>query len=754
MTDTKRRQFLQFSASAFAAIGLNQFDFLHQVRGVDRALAQAKPRRKLALLVGINSYPSGISTLTGCLTDVEMQYELLVHRYGFDPKNILVLADRALPFLDYTPKVGTRANILQAFQQHLIDQAEPGDAVIFHYSGHGSRVTDPMPLAGYGGLNGTLVPADVALKGDDGTNQIMGKTLFLLSSLLKTNHFTMVLDSCHSGAGTRGNSVVRSTGLTPRNGQTFCRPDAEELALQRQLLERLKESPEMMQQRRAVGIARGMALGSAQKEQEAIDAKFDGFSAGMFTYLLTRYLWQLPRDESLKTTFDSLGLATKEASNRTQEPIYDVQPQKNFENQPIYFMPAAQQSFADAVVRKMDGDQVQFWLGGVSAQSLKAFTTDAVFDVLDAQGKSIATVTQVDRTGLAAIGKVTQGTPNLQAGMLMRERVRSIPTDLTLRVGLDPSLGREVDAATAELAKIASVEPVVLGTRSTGGVHCILGRLTAAGQQAARRGSITLGDDVKLNSWGLFNEQAVPIPGTFQRGDLPVAGVVQALRSRLKLLLANQILSSTVNGDSSSLKVQTVIRPQAGRPGPVLTRLTAGLGGTPQQPGLSQGYRASTERTASVVEIAVSNQEAEQSLHMATFALGDDGVITLLHPASWNSPESASLIAAGATTTVEMQVYGPAGVFEVLVVASTEPLRDLLRGMQSIARGRGLAAGTPILFDGETRSAGDSEDAIGNLMANLVGDMSRASGGPPSRGRALTSAKAVAVMAIPVQVVD
>jgi hypothetical protein len=577
MVSIKRRHFFQFSASTLAMIGLSQFDFLNQAQRYDRAMAQGKAGRKLALLVGINLYPDGINSLEGCLTDVEMQYELLVHRYGFDPKDILVLADTKLSFLDYTPKVGTRANILEAFQQHLIDRAGPGDTVVFHYSGHGSRVIDPNPLDGYDGKNGTLVPADVTLKGDQ-TNQIMGKTLFLLSSLVNTDNFTMVLDSCHSGAGTRGNSVVRSMGLKPRNGTAAYSPNQEELALQQQLLGRLKESTQAFQKRRAAGIARGIALGSAQKEQEAIDARFDGFAAGAFTYLLTRYLWQLPKDEALKTTFGSLGLATKEASNRTQEPVYDVEPQKKFDERPIYFMPPVKPQFADAVVRKVEGEQVMFWLGGVNSQSLKALTKDAVFEVIDDQGKSIGTVTQSSRAGLEAIGKVDKGGAAVKPGMFLRERLRSIPTDLKLKVGIDPSLGKDFEAAKTALAAISKVEPVVLGARSAATeVHCILGRLTAQSQRSAKQGNIQV--DAPLNSWGLFNDKAVPIPGTFEKGELPVDFVVKSLKSKLKLLLANQILGSTVNGDSSGMKVKTVIQPKENTPGPVITQMTAGLGG-------------------------------------------------------------------------------------------------------------------------------------------------------------------------------
>ena len=736
MSPINRRQFLQFSASALATIGLSQGNFLRQAQGADRVLAQGKPGRKLALLVGINQYPAGVGNLAGCVTDVEMQYELLVHRYGFSPKDILVLADRKLAPLDYTPQTGTRANILDAFQRHLIQQAQPEDTVVFHYSGHGSLISDPNPLPNYNGSNGTLVPADVILQGDE-TNQIMGKTLFLLSSLLNTDRFTMVLDSCHSGGGTRGNGLVRAVQLRSRRSSGLCIPNAEELALQEKLMTQLKLSPEEFQKRRIAGIARGVALGSALKEQEAIDAYYDGFSAGTFSYLLTRYLWQLPQAEALKTTFGTLGLATKEASNRTQEPIYEVQPQKEFDRKPIYIMSADQSTsrapFADAVVRSVEDDRIRFWMGGVNSQSLMALTKGAVFEVIDAQGKSIATVEQLDRKGLVGIGKLKPGSAAGRSGMLMRERIRSIPTDLKLRVGIDPNLGTEVETARAAIANIPRMEAVVLDPQAPVPVDCILGRLTERSQTAATRGSLTINEP--LNSIGLFNAQGTPIPGTFQAKNLRTDRVVYDLRSQLKLLLANQILGSTVNGDRSSLKVKTVIRPQGRASGPVITQTTAGLGIQPHPDLiLTQGYRASTPEQKSIAEVLISNEEEENSLHVAVFAINDDASIQLLYPANWNSPETASLIQEKQMKSFDMVIEGPAGFFQILVIASAEPLRGLLQGIQKIA---------------SERTNQTIVDLIGD---SLVTDLSRKSSTAPASGNALIHSSSVGVIAIPVRV--
>jgi len=54
------------------------------------ALAAPNPR-KLALLVGIDQYGANIPPLPGCLTDVELQKDLLRYRFGFQDADIVTL---------------------------------------------------------------------------------------------------------------------------------------------------------------------------------------------------------------------------------------------------------------------------------------------------------------------------------------------------------------------------------------------------------------------------------------------------------------------------------------------------------------------------------------------------------------------------------------------------------------------------------------------------------------------------------------
>jgi hypothetical protein len=71
MSSIKRRHFLQFAGSTLSAITLSQSNFTQQAHRYAQVIAQNTPR-KLALLVGVNSYPPGIPSLKGCLSDGEI----------------------------------------------------------------------------------------------------------------------------------------------------------------------------------------------------------------------------------------------------------------------------------------------------------------------------------------------------------------------------------------------------------------------------------------------------------------------------------------------------------------------------------------------------------------------------------------------------------------------------------------------------------------------------------------------------------
>lgn len=153
---------------------------------------------KRALLIGINSYPflPAISQLKGCVNDVTIMKNTLQASFGFPKSNIAVLTD----------EMATQGSIRDAMLKLVADTVE-GDIVVFHYSGHGSRMASEKgdKASGY---DETIMPSDsgrmsfdIKAENRDIRDNEIQEWLARLSS--KTRHITLIFDSCHSGSITR-----------------------------------------------------------------------------------------------------------------------------------------------------------------------------------------------------------------------------------------------------------------------------------------------------------------------------------------------------------------------------------------------------------------------------------------------------------------------------------------------------------------------------------------------------------------------
>ncbi|MEO1127961.1 MAG: caspase family protein, partial [Cyanobacteria bacterium J06639_16] len=538
MARIKRRQFLQAAGATLAALGWNQLEIANLSDRYGKVLAQNTPR-KLALLVGINEYADpGVPPLAGCVTDTELQYRLLVHRFGFNPSDIVVLTDRQ----------ASREGILTAFEEHLIKQAKPGDIVTFHFSGHGSRVVDPDNDHA-DGLNSTLVPADSVFPANfpsqsGSINDITGHTLFLLASALQTENVTMVLDSCHSGGGTRGNLSVRS-----RAGGGQLQMSDEELAYQEQWLPKLNLTPETFIQQRRKGIAQGITIASAKRDQYAADYPFGDFFAGAFSYTLTQYLWQQPIDEPFNSAIPNVARATTQIYSG-QEPQLEIQPDRAYGTSPVYFV-SKQTPPAEAVITNVEGDEAEVWLGGVDPRSLETFRRDAVLTAVNAQGESQGLLKLTQRQGLLGRGQLLQP---IESGSLLQEQTRSIPQGASLKIGLAATLNDQTEAARQALSALNRIEPLPL---QQGEVHYIFGRFTADQPIVVLPGTPAPAD----GSLGLFSQGLEVIPGSFGVAGESVADGVDRLQAKLRSLLAARLVKLALNPSSSRLDVGVTMTP-------------------------------------------------------------------------------------------------------------------------------------------------------------------------------------------------
>ncbi len=700
MSQIKRRHFLQFAGSTLATLGLSQLDIIQQGDKYAQVLAQNSPR-KLALLVGINEYQdNSIPQLQGCVYDVKLQKELLTHRFGFNPKDIVTLTDAQ----------ATRQNILTAFEEHLIKQAKPGDIVVFHFSGHGSQVVDPDKDE-KDGLNSTLVPVDSKLpqgypEGGGVVQDIMGHTLFLLMYALKTDNVTVVLDCCHSGGAKRGNFVVRT-----RSGGAKLQAMPAEFAYQRQWLERLKLSNSDYIKLRRQGVAKGVVIASAKRDQYAADVPFNDFAAGAFTYAFTQYLWQQATNKPVQQLLFEVSRGTQFLSRShgiIQTPELEVKLKQN-SNPSLYFS-SFSKSYADAVVTQTKGDQIEMWLGGIDPQSLEAFNKDnAVFSIIDANGGESGLIQLQSRQGLVAKGKLTNSSARstqLQAGMLLQERLRGIPSDISLKIGLDDSFDSNTTAqAKQALQALTRVTPLPLRQQE---VQYIFGRMTQERYQQLQK--FKTPNLPAVGSLGLFlPSQDQIIPKSFGAANETVAEAVERLKSKFKSLLAARIVKQMVgNTNTSQLKV------------------TASLNIANSQNIISQAFtvrgRANNKRPATPVTtkdnsipkltvgtriaFQVENQESI-GLYVSILVIDAEGEIAIIFPDNQlvSLSEEAALIKAGekriipdddAEDTFTLDINEPFGITEALIIASTSPLRESLKAIQKIAKRGNTTKPAPI----------------------------------------------------------
>ncbi|KAK3446490.1 hypothetical protein EUGRSUZ_A02174 [Eucalyptus grandis] len=143
-----------------------------------------KGKKRSAVLVGCN-YQGTQYELHGCINDVRAMRETLVGRFGFEEGRVEVLTDEP-----GSPVMPTGANIMAALGR-MVDRAEPGDVLFFHYSGHGTRIPSPRPVFPFK-KDEAIVPCDFNLITDVDFRHLVNR-------LPKGATLTILSDSCHSG---------------------------------------------------------------------------------------------------------------------------------------------------------------------------------------------------------------------------------------------------------------------------------------------------------------------------------------------------------------------------------------------------------------------------------------------------------------------------------------------------------------------------------------------------------------------------
>lgn len=262
---------------------------------------------KKALLCGINNYKNQ-PDLRGCVNDVKDMAQLL-EASGFQSADIHTLTNEQV----------TKSAIQQEWQW-LLNGAASGDVLVFHFSGHGSYVPDDQEDES-DRLDEITCLYDMDFYNpetfirDDEWND-------MLQQVPPEVAFTVIMDNCHSGTGTRAISVnlkgdiklmaidrpLRSADQSIRSAsRPLNREEYQQLLSDpNRVLPRYLEPPPEFQHR-LIAAARSLPLRTApappgpylllaacQDNQTAADAFIEGDFHGAFTYHLCHSLRQSP----------------------------------------------------------------------------------------------------------------------------------------------------------------------------------------------------------------------------------------------------------------------------------------------------------------------------------------------------------------------------------------------------------------------------------------------------------------------------
>lgn len=506
-----------------------------------QALAQSTDR-KLALLIGINQYPeTALDTvpnpdagLRGCETDVALQRELLVHRFGFQSSDILTL----------TNQQATRNGILEAIAQHLVAQAHPGDVVLLHFSGYGSQVqlqTDTgQPYLAWVTVDSRLPTEQDPTLGDllelDVISQLQG---------LATSNLTTVIDAGYQDLGynRHGNLRVRSRPTVP----TALWPPG------------LSPSPALSWP--------GNLLRAATPGHLVLEGQWDGLSAGIFTYALTQGLWTELPNPNPQVWMQDLGNRSRRWVGSEQDPSWSsVARQKAT----AYTLPA-QMTAADGVVLSApSGDRpLVLWLGGLDPVVLSYLQPGSELVIqppaskeIPGEGPAPVKLRLESRTGVKATARALDPRISLPIpSQPVYEKVRLLPRALDLVVAIDNRLQRfeRVDATSA-LAAIPFVTAITPGDK---GVDCLFGRLpsltsptltAALSPSAAPVEPLQEKPDLAVPSrYGLFTPNRHQLASSWTTRDEAVKTAVARLTPQFHGLLALKLVRLCANLQASWL---------------------------------------------------------------------------------------------------------------------------------------------------------------------------------------------------------
>jgi hypothetical protein len=393
----KRRIFLQSGIAYGTALGVGQL-----ILSNAQAALALPMWSKFAVLMGVDEYPQ--DSLKGSVTDVDLQANLLIHRFGFDPKNVCQLTNRAVSIAG-----------LEAALAELAPRIKPDDLLLVHFSGKGATDSEQQPLLLLSGDEPLLLSElGLRLKGS-GTKQVI-----------------TVLD-----AG------FQSDGRAPTGNRRWrwASPDGRSSTV----AGTVSQSPDL-----AAAALPGMVLSAVVADQGVVELDYPDFSAGQFTYGLTQALWQSASPSAL----DPARLGAVTGTKREQQFLNGLLAERS-----------RPRTIGALIKLDASGLAGTVWLGGLPASQVALINPPAQ---LLTGGQTLQVVSRQGLQAVVQVQAVDGKATPLTRATPIAEQLRTLPRDLTLDLAIDPSLSKveRVDAVSA-FSGLANVATKLLGDGAT-----------------------------------------------------------------------------------------------------------------------------------------------------------------------------------------------------------------------------------------------------------------------------------------------
>ncbi len=250
---------------------------------------------KYGLVIAVGDYPSeglwpDISSAND-IPHVTSAFQVL----GFSSDNITILTD----------KNATKEGILNAFHE-LAAKVGIGDIVFIHYSGHGQQIVDDDGDE-LDGLDEAIVPHDSPLFFEEGVyegenlirDDLIGElTLEIRRKIGVNGQVILVMDSCHSGSGTRGAAKARGTDriMAPDNYKPKSRGSDSAMGI-------------IVNDENAAPMASFFGASSKELNYETVDDQAN--TVGSLTYAIASTLATMSSSYSFGELFDRVKLRMK-----------------------------------------------------------------------------------------------------------------------------------------------------------------------------------------------------------------------------------------------------------------------------------------------------------------------------------------------------------------------------------------------------------------------------------------------------------